>query len=172
MWEISKKKCRTQGPAVLWHCRWITLRWNKCGWLSPVPVSADRCWTWGFRGPGWSFLQTTRGNALRKDTQSHPMVPVLAVSSPILLPQPSESPPIQELPGWGLWSACTQEWIIGIEGHVFLASIMARGRHPHSGWHAALHWLAWILLAGLREQREVLRLSPALLCHPQPKHPS
>lgn len=31
-----------------------------------------------------------------------------------LLPQLSEPPPIQELPGRGLWSACTQEWIAGI----------------------------------------------------------
>lgn len=108
---------------------------------------------------------------LSGETLSHPMVPVLAVSSPTLLPQPSEPPPIQELPGRGLWSACTQEWIAGIEGHVFLASIMARGRHPHSGWRAALRWSAWILLAGLREQREVLR-SVQHCCHLQPKHPS
>lgn len=32
-------------------------------------------------------------------------------------------------PGWGLWSACTQEWIAGIWGQAFLAS-MWQGQEP------------------------------------------
>lgn len=106
-----------------------------------MPVSADRPW----------LEEMLSGKTLKVTPCSSP-----GCVTPTLLPQPSELPLIQELAGQGLWSACTQEWIAGIEGHVFLASIMARGRHPHSGWHAALRWVAWILLAGLREKREVL----------------